>query len=356
MVVLTCRFHDHGTDKQYFHVPAFPGHNLAAEKGDQLAHVSLRPRCIKTMQAKKYSNHYQVMEMRGCYSGIDTADVNSRQHFDFLSHLMEEKECISLLYREDTRQLLRQLADKGVVSDDDYEELQKRCFEVFPDKSVCQECAASATYMTVNDCMTLHNELSQDKVIRYTARDADGRPIRDKVIPCWPRNLVWIHPNNKTGAEFPTLPQLKRSGDIEMGRLLWMTLGVMTRVPAMWKLLTGNVNGECVNVWLLSFASRKCFQTFVFKKTKDEFMESIQSLQDRLIRTVGSRLYFPKLLMDIFRYDSIKYLCIDGSENVGLSLRSLAGSKELVCGTCVVGTYLDNSMRLPDTFVTNTEH
>jgi hypothetical protein len=65
--VLVCRNHKGGSKLDYIHMPRYPRGVLPDFMADQLAHAVVMPRTIRPMQARAYSNSYQMHEMRGCY-------------------------------------------------------------------------------------------------------------------------------------------------------------------------------------------------------------------------------------------------------------------------------------------------
>ncbi len=72
-VFATCRNHNKGTEKKYFHVPRFPEYPaIPTPKSDQLSHAVLKPRTLRRMRWSAFNTSYETVEMRGVYGGIDT--------------------------------------------------------------------------------------------------------------------------------------------------------------------------------------------------------------------------------------------------------------------------------------------
>ncbi len=86
----TCRHHDCGTELEYFHVPRFPRSlRLPAQCVDQLAHCVIKPRLLWSIKCSVNNTSYETVEMRGCYSGIDTCNLAEFGNFNFCSYLTE---------------------------------------------------------------------------------------------------------------------------------------------------------------------------------------------------------------------------------------------------------------------------
>ena len=187
--VLTCKSHNGGTNEQYFHVPRTPHHDIPAMHTDQLSHVVMRPRTIKTMKAKAYSNSYQMQEMQACYSGLDTCDLLEHGRFDFRSILTDEKECLSMKGRADTKGLLSLLVAKDVIPPSFAAQKMQRIDHYFPvelDAYLEANCKGS-TYMTLDDALTLQKILGKDKRIKvHVSNPVNGNVQVVEFRPNWP--------------------------------------------------------------------------------------------------------------------------------------------------------------------------
>ena len=106
---MTCRDHNNGCPKMMVHLPQQPFHNLPSKQPDQLSHVIIQPRSIKTVRVAKYSTSFQMNEQRGSFSGIDTCSITNVGKFDFTSILLGESEARSIICRPDINALLNNL-------------------------------------------------------------------------------------------------------------------------------------------------------------------------------------------------------------------------------------------------------
>ena len=82
---MVCRDHDNGCPKMMVNLPQQPSHNLPSKRSDQLSHVIIQPRSIKTVRVATYSTSFQMHEQRGSFSGIDTCSITNVGKFDFTS-------------------------------------------------------------------------------------------------------------------------------------------------------------------------------------------------------------------------------------------------------------------------------
>ena len=99
-VFATCRNHDNGTQKKYFHLPRFPEYGaIPAPRADQLSHAVLKPRTLRHMKRSCFNTSYETVEMRGVYGGIDTCNITEFGNFNFTSHLTSRNEslCIKMM-------------------------------------------------------------------------------------------------------------------------------------------------------------------------------------------------------------------------------------------------------------------
>ena len=262
--VLTCQSHDGGTNEQYFHVPRAPHHDIPAMHTDQLSHVVMRPRTIKTMKAKAYSNSYQMQEMQACYSGLDTCDLLEHGRFNFKSVLTEEKESLSMKGRADTKGLLSILVLKDVIPSFLATQMEENIGHYFPeelDEYLEANCKGS-TYMPLDDALKLQKILGGDKRIKVMVTNAVNDTANEKEFcPNWPPNLVWLHHYDGFGCKFGQLPPFKtKEVDHIDSRLIWILTALVTHIPQLWEATIASLNStEQWNGWLLAYCAKECF-------------------------------------------------------------------------------------------------
>ena len=110
--VMVCRDHDNGCPKMMVNLPQQPSHNLPSKRSDQLSHVIIQPRSIKTVRVATYSTSFQMHEQRGSFSGIDTCSITNVGKFDFTSILLGESEARSIICRPEINALLNNLVQE----------------------------------------------------------------------------------------------------------------------------------------------------------------------------------------------------------------------------------------------------
>ena len=93
-------------------VPQQPSHNLPSKRSDQLFHVIIQPRSIKTVRVATYSTSFQMHEQRGSFSGVDTCSITNVGKFDFTSILLGESEAQSIICPPDINALLNILVQE----------------------------------------------------------------------------------------------------------------------------------------------------------------------------------------------------------------------------------------------------
>ena len=116
LVVLTCGIHDKGYGKYIIHPPYRPvNKHMPTPKPDQLAHAVVVPRNLKPFKASNYSNTYQMTEMRGNYTGLDTCNIVEFGNFWHKSEMMMDSESLSIANREDIKAKSRQYVEMRVI-------------------------------------------------------------------------------------------------------------------------------------------------------------------------------------------------------------------------------------------------
>ena len=113
--VLLCRNHKGGSKLDYVHIPRYPRGVLPDAMANQLAHAVVMPQTIRPMQARAYSNSYQMHEMRGSYSGIDTLDVTNLGWFDVTSKIRDYNQRLMILGWKDIRGLVTWQMTNGSI-------------------------------------------------------------------------------------------------------------------------------------------------------------------------------------------------------------------------------------------------
>ena len=261
-VLMTCRNHDNGTNKRYIHPPLHPCSNLPNDDADQLAPAVLRPRTIKSMKPSKYSNGYQMCQMKGNFEGLDTIFLTNVHQFDKESRLRFEQESIILKYRSDVKGMFCKWKEEGKIlsrKDGETRLWQAHNFKSFYDNDMV---LSGSTFVTLKDALKLQKLIKLDSGSLLQITDPTGNVKHVHFKGRWPKIITHVHPsiNMNHGAEFPTLPNMYQK-DTDT-RLLFFTVAVHVCIPDIWEKIDCSVTS--INEWkgwLLAYAGRFCFDT-----------------------------------------------------------------------------------------------
>ena len=170
--VLTCDDHDKGTKSLFVHPPRSPSmfENLSSKYSDQLTHCVVRPRSLRPMQKKYFSNSYQMNEQRGCFNGVDTCNLTTFRRFDINSTLLSIAEATSIYNRPDINSLMNNLVEEGKMSKFIVE--QKREYS----KNICDsvdfnQYTYGSTYIPFVVSTLMQRDITNNSLITVTLDD-----------------------------------------------------------------------------------------------------------------------------------------------------------------------------------------
>ena len=115
-LIMTCRDHNHGSQKYMVHPCRQPNHILPTARADQFCYATISSRTVKPVKKSLYSNTFQMQEQRGSFSGVDTCNITDYHNFNFTSKLSSEAEARSIQNRPDINALLTQLVKQKKLS------------------------------------------------------------------------------------------------------------------------------------------------------------------------------------------------------------------------------------------------
>ena len=75
LCVLTCEKHEGGYSKKIIHPPCNPINKFPLAMSYQLEHAVVCPRVLKPMKINEYSKTYQIHEIRGNFTVLDSCDL-----------------------------------------------------------------------------------------------------------------------------------------------------------------------------------------------------------------------------------------------------------------------------------------
>ena len=219
------------------------------------------------MMSRVFNNSCQLNKQVGSFRGMDACCLRSHGNFSFVSHVLEERESLAIAGRSDTKGLVSQLVETGRMHEDTGRNMLENSHVRFgaEGQHVLNECTRGATHMTHEDCLKLQKELSMVNEINVTVA-ANHDQSQCVFRPNWLRSIVWIHNNDKHGAQFYTLfkPCIgqPRFGAPRDDRLTWIMAAIFTCSPDVWESLDAAVNHS--SDWtgcFLSFLSLNVFKS-----------------------------------------------------------------------------------------------
>ena len=258
--VLTCSNHDDGDAGKYLHLPKNPYGVLTSSKSDELAPAVIRPRILKPIKRKKFSNIYSMHEMQGNFSGVDTMYVKEKGDFNSSSKISAMNECLAINERTDVKSLCSSWTKEGINP--------SSCAEIIKDKLNLAErnilenekrdnCIAGATYVSLFDAMKLQKLLNERNVIPFNKFSiVESEEINDnglnfnvqkkelEYLPPWSKYLINVHPHNDHGASPYRITKPVRDS-ITDTRLLWIMKGLVLLNPDIWTSTVNSITNNC---------------------------------------------------------------------------------------------------------------
>jgi hypothetical protein len=266
--ILVCEDHRHGDKGRYIHPPFHPEGNLASPYGHQLAPVKCNPRTIAAAKRNKYSATHSTVRVQGGFQGLDSCVLTSAREFAGDSKLQDFHESLVIAGRKDIANSVSCWAAGGStqVSSLLAKQLIAQSERIVPDVEVYREHLKSATYITLQDSMELHEavKLGASPVLQVQST-VNGVPKTILFSPYWPKVPVFVHRYTLYGAVMDRYPALPREVSRSRGqkeynlvcdrdlRLVWFMYILHLAVPFVWK----DTFDHCLNAaswegWLLS--------------------------------------------------------------------------------------------------------
>ena len=322
--VLTCREHHGGSKKAYIHPPRQPHHVIPSKSGDQLCHAVMNPRLIKPMKASKYCNTYQMHEQRGSFQGIDTCTMTTFRDFSFCSRLLDESESRSIKYRADINCLLGNLEKEGYISSLQVDGMRKRAMEACPSDDVMKRCLSGATYVTLEDAMSLQHEVGQDKTLKVTCDHSNPtNPVVLQTKRNWIQSIVYCQTMDSYGARFSVIPTFSLL--TTETRIIWTLSGMLVCVKELWN-RTDNceIKVSRWHGWLLAYLSKKCFPGVRINSDTNNPIQSKFVLNiPRLIQKMNVEI------TDQFNLERLEHMFVD-HENVAVLYNSDCSNQQCI--------------------------
>jgi hypothetical protein len=264
---LTCRKHDGGSTRMYFHPPRAIFNTLPSPRGDQIAPAVVVPRVLKPVKANKYSNTYQMQSIRGHYGGVDSMLLTTHGIFDYISPITSSNESAAIVGRKDMNALVRRWTQSTRFMPSWLAETKlKDAAEQYPNMEEHRTQWTAATFVTFRDAIRIQAMLRTEqgstvKVPKLSGdQDQDFETIEYEDIhymPAWPKWLTYIHASDGFGAAFPSIPSTTKNADY---RLLWFLSGIHVTIPDVWESCAKAVQRlDLYQGWMLLYLGHACF-------------------------------------------------------------------------------------------------
>ena len=252
-VFLTCKDHNGGTFKRYFHLPRTE-HCLPTRHSDSLSHAVLRARTLRPCKAHKYSHTFQLNKTVAHYGGIDSTTVTTeRRFFDYASHLTDITEARSFRCRADIRGLLEKLVKSGVVSREFLFNTAQRSNDLYGDGVLLDKRSKAGTMMNLCDAIKLQKMISTP--VSFSIYHQQSNIYINRL---WPSDLVFIHPNNSYGGRFSNYKFASAMQTQTDYRCLWVVSNALLCIPSLWNAVSRSVkSSDHWEGFLLAFLSKR---------------------------------------------------------------------------------------------------
>ena len=261
--VLTCRNHLSGSRGKCFYPPRNPNGIMPSQMADQIAPAVVRPRTLKQFKAHAFSDNFQMSEMQGQFSGVDTFHLTTSRNFQSESALLRDNEDLVIAGRKDVRTLVSEWGDpkSGVLPPAVAEGmLQDAEDNIDIEDDIVEQCTRSANYVTLDDAMKLY-KANKERRGRVVKIKKDGETVDVHYVPQWPSATVRVHPFDSWGSDFPLLCSMQQK-DYD-SHLLWSLAAMMICVPFLWEKTDAAVcNVDDWYGWMLAYLTPICFPQY----------------------------------------------------------------------------------------------
>ena len=260
--VLSCRNHRTGSNGKCFYPPRNPHGTLPSPVADQVAPAVIRPRNMKQFKAHAFSDTFQMSEMRGQFSGVDTFHLSDNRDFSVDSAILQNNEELAMNGRKDIFNLVTEWGDdkNGTLPPKVVEDMVQNAENSNIAEDALDECCRSATFVTLSDAVKLY-KANKERRGRIVDAEENGETITSQYLPSWPATIINVHPFDQRGCEFPLLTGIHQS-DYDC-HLLW-SLGAMTMgISSLWEKIDQIVHSnKDWHGWLLTYLTPICFPRY----------------------------------------------------------------------------------------------
>jgi hypothetical protein len=263
--VLCCRRHGEtmkASHFEYIHPPTSPTGCITTELSNKFAPVVPVPRTLHAMRAHHFSNSYHLTRVQGNYEGLDSMYLSTNRKLHESCGLADARDSLTIQGRSDMLYHVQSLGKRKKISSSLVKAKTSFARLDYPDiEDLKSKHCQGATKIDLQDAFELERLMKLDGGSTITVRDSTNNSFKSILFNgTWPKLLFWIHPVNKYGAEFSSLPGCQRTKDCDDARIVWFLLGMAITTPMIWR----GIEDKVVNIhgwegWLLTFATQYCF-------------------------------------------------------------------------------------------------
>ena len=284
LLLLTCKYHNGGEDKQYFFTPKSPKRDiLNAAQSDQLAPCVKVPRISKPTKAMKYCTKFSMVQCWSSYHGIDTMNISKHSDFSKCSELLSQHEDATIIGRPDINMLLHQKVSAKQITPElceSYIENAKRRYNL----SQLRKYTQGSTYVSFRDMIDLYlYETSDKKDIRIIDDDPDTRSQEVFVRRTWQPiiNMLQTEDEYGYGTHFRPVPQFNTNN--VPSAFTWVLFSLISSSKELWRLIDQKPNPyrwSSWEGWLLSSVQYFCFQNYPILRDKRNSIKKLTKMSE----------------------------------------------------------------------------
>lgn len=231
---------------------------LSSRFMDQYAPTVLDSRTVHTAFARKYSHSFQMNEMHGHYSGLDSVTLCDKGRYDQCTSVSIRKDSVAIACRPDLVTHVSSLAEQKIIPRWLAVEKLETGISETEVNNMKKMSSMGSTFMSLEDAIMLDKKFRFDpgKSVRVTSEDGSYSEVH--FVPPWPDVIVHVHRNDEFGAEMPLIPKFE-SKKFD-SRMLWCLCTMLCHIPEFWINVCGSVHDTKQWFgWILMLACNKCF-------------------------------------------------------------------------------------------------
>ena len=240
--------------QEIIHLPCNPINNKFPQAmSDKLAHAVICPRVLKPMKINKYSKTYQMHEIRGNFTGLDSCDLLEYGTWMKKSMISFKNEALQVYGRADMRSRLMKLAEQEEWPQDHCDAICQYSDEIEEKYGESINKALNGvTYIPIRDCIKINASLA-DQTQSVDESEVDGERIETMYTAPWPCVHSDIHHYGMQWLPYETkLPSFKDIQDDQ--RILWILMSMAVSSKLFYECMVKSVySQEQWHGWFLQY-------------------------------------------------------------------------------------------------------